>query len=440
MSVFSIFMATKVILFFILSFSFLTRLYDLGSISKYYFDEQYHVPAVKLILRGDVSAFEWWHDFSNADYPLTHDPHAINNSNFDWLHPPLAKYFQAFSMSIFGENAWGWRLPSAIFGVMVVGMVYLLAQKIFKDEKLSLLASFLVSMSGLLFVQSRIAMNDIFVTFWILGVVYFYWREKYFLTGVFLGLAVATKWSGLFIGIYLIFSELFYFIKNNLQKEMRQLPWRIFSLIFVPIFIYFLVYLPMFIMGKDLGYFFELHEKIFSYQFSRDANHAYQSRPWEWFFNLRSVWYWKGNLENKVANIYALENPVLALGGVVAILATLGKIFKQLLNKEKIKKTQETRLLDSQITRLLLIYSITFLPWMFSPRILFFYHYTPAIPFLSIIVAFWLRQLWQKKKILVISFLVLVGISFGVYYPHWTGLLVPKTFVEKVYFSLPNWK
>ena len=201
---------TKVILFFILLFSFLIRFYNLGSIPNYYFDEQYHVPAAKLILQNNASDFEWWHNSSDPDYPLSHDPHAINDSNFDWLHPPLAKYFQAFSMSVFGENPWGWRLPSAVFGVGVVGMAYLLAQLLFKDEKLSLMASFLASVSGLLLVQSRIAMNDIFVTFWILGAVYFYWqaklgvkaklhgRKNLFLSGVFFRIGNCHKMVGSF--------------------------------------------------------------------------------------------------------------------------------------------------------------------------------------------------------------------------------------------------
>ena len=45
----------------ILIFSWITRFYRLSQPASYVFDEQYHVPAVRLINDGDQRAFEWGH-------------------------------------------------------------------------------------------------------------------------------------------------------------------------------------------------------------------------------------------------------------------------------------------------------------------------------------------------------------------------------------------
>lgn len=416
----------KYIFLFIIFLAAFVRFWRLDLPSHYYFDEQYHVPAAKLILHGDTRAFEWWPP------ALESDPDAINDSHYDWLHPPLAKYFQAVSMKVFGENSLGWRLPSAIFGMSVIGMVYVLAKEMF-DNKVALTAMGLVSLSGVLLVQSRIAMNDIFVTFFILVVVYLFERyrktqaNKWLLwLGVSLGLAVATKWSGFFIVVssWFIVFRYVHSSQFRVHGKVRKIPLLIFALILLPITIYTLSYLPMFLQGKDFSYFIELQKHILQFQFHENSFHPYHSRPWEWFFNWRPVWYWKGNTEvGKMANIYLIENPVLALLGVVAVMWNLKEIFKK------------TNTLNHELRTLNTAFYAAWLPWIFSPRPLFYYHYTPAIPFLCILIAIWL----QKRRFQwLIWGLLLIG--FGLYLPHWLGLSVPQTFAHQVYFILPNWK
>jgi dolichyl-phosphate-mannose--protein O-mannosyl transferase len=46
---------------------------------------------------------------------------------------------------------------------------------------------------------------------------------------------------------------------------------------------------------------------------------------------------------------------------------------------------------------------------------------------------------WQKRKKLVIGYLVLVVLVFMFFYPHWTGIFVPKWF-DELYYWLPSWK
>jgi dolichyl-phosphate-mannose-protein mannosyltransferase len=501
----------NLLLILILAFTFFTRTWRLDNPDKYVFDEVYHAVTAKLIAQDDHRAYEWW---SPAPEPDT----AV-----DWLHPPLAKYTQAFFINYFGENSFGWRFSSVIFGVMVVGAVYVLSKTLFKDkpyqENVSLLAAFLTSLDGLILTQSRIAMNDIHVTFFILLTLIFYLRHRQnlqspplsankfktwilkwrylILSGLSAGLAVGTKWSGIFvlgfIGLWEGVSLIFNTFKN---QNKNKLLWKDFitknliifsSLIIVPIIVYILSYSHMFIQGKSLicnqqksvtnfcyfekidfknwhweGYishFQMLHRQIWHYQTNLEATHTYQSRPWQWFLNLKPVWFHVKYLSesNQIANIYAFGNPALFWIGDIAIIITLlallnGGIY-WLIHKFKSQPLKLKNNLYVSLVFLMGAYFITWLPWQLSPRIMFFYHYTPAVPLLSINLAFWLVKLTHNKTLSKIKYsklnlgqlitgliILMIIIAFLIWYPHWTALPVSKDFANQVYFYLSSWK
>lgn len=92
------------VLLFILAFAYLTRMYQLNIPERYMFDEVYHAVTSKLIAQNDPRAFEWWNPPPEPDTAV------------DWLHPPIAKYTQAFFILIFGDNSFGWRYSSVLFG------------------------------------------------------------------------------------------------------------------------------------------------------------------------------------------------------------------------------------------------------------------------------------------------------------------------------------
>ncbi len=430
----------------LLGISLLIRVVGLEYPSEPYFDEVYHLPAVRLIKNNDPRAYEWWH------------PPIYGQHHFDWLHPPLAKLIQAVSISLFGWQAWAWRLPSALAGTVLVGAVYWVAnlffQELFKQKgdfnfnahQASLLTALLTSIEGLVLVQSRIATNDIFVSlFMVVSAGLFFKSLKktqqqqkraqllyLLLTGLSLGLALATKWSGILLLIGMLLAQTGLTIK---RKKWRWLPFTFFSLFLVPVAIYGLSYAQMFLQGKDLSHFGQLQQQIFWYQTQRETGHAYASLPWQWFLNLRPVWYWHQEFKqtNLVSNIYALSNPILLLLSLPALLMTGGRLWQVLNQKNKGK-------ISFSLAFVLGVYCVSWVPWFFSPRAMFFYHYLPAIPFLMIIISYFL---WRLKKDSELSFwlmLFLISLSFLMFYPHWVGLPVSKTWVEAVYFSLETWK
>ncbi len=418
------------------------------------FDEVYHAVTAKLIAKDDPRAYEWW------------NPDPEPNTAVDWLHPPLAKYTQAFFILAFGENALGWRFSSAVFGVLTIWMTALLAYELFSKHSLSLLAAIIAALDGLLLVQSRIAMNDIHVTFFILLAFLFYLKHlKHFhlfakkkhsfrylaLTGISAGIAISSKWSGAFALGAIVFTEGVMFFASlirsraMLRRSAGQLSKKalaIFAaLALVPAAIYFLSYSQMFIQGKDLAHFRGLHYQTWYYQTHLEATHAYQSRPIQWFLNLRPVWFAVDfSTLGKRADIYAFGNPVLFWLGAFSIVgstAYLGVlIFKR--NLEKLLKSKF-------LVLLLLFYFVVWIFWQFSPRIMFFYHYTPAVPLMSINLAYWLLKIkeYSKSRIGRLTPAIAVSImavAFIIWYPHWTFLSVPTSFADNIYFALKSWR
>ena len=109
-----------------------------------------------------------------------------------------------------GGNAFGWRLPGVLLGALAAALLYLLARVLFARRSVALIAAVLVVAEGMLFANSRIGMNDVYVTsFIVLAALLFaplYLAPKRPWTalgiivavGLALGLALASKWVALY--------------------------------------------------------------------------------------------------------------------------------------------------------------------------------------------------------------------------------------------------
>jgi hypothetical protein len=110
-----------------------------------------------------------------------------------------------------GNHAFAWRLPGVLAGALVAGLVFLLVRVLFRRRELAVLAGILVLVDGMAFVQSRIAMNDVYVGLFIVAAYALFaplwtgrWRSPWAfwvvlpVVGLLLGLALASKWVGLY--------------------------------------------------------------------------------------------------------------------------------------------------------------------------------------------------------------------------------------------------
>src|SRR6266568_3103966 len=147
------------------------------------------------------------------------------------VQPEVGKLLIAVGEWLFGLNSFGWRFASAVFGSLAILLICRIARRMTRSTLLGCLAGLLMSLDGLEFVLSRTGILDIFLMFFVLaafGCVLIdrdvsraalaeraasvpaasvspgelrgtgprlgirRWRVA---AGIFLGLAVATKWD-----------------------------------------------------------------------------------------------------------------------------------------------------------------------------------------------------------------------------------------------------
>lgn len=398
----------KFLIVLILSFSFLTRFLWLGSPSKEYFDEVYHAFTARTMLRGDPKAWEWWNT----------PPEGFA---YEWTHPPLAKLGMVLGMKIFGENSFGWRSPGAFLGVASVFLVYLITKELFKDRIMALISSGIFALDGLSLVMSRIAMNDIYFLFFSLLSIYLFIKSSNFFSALALGLAFASKWSTLWTLPILV---IFHFVLK--KKFSLGYVW----FLILPPLVYLATYVPMFTSGHTFDQFIEVQRQMWWYHTNLRATHAYTSPWWSWPIMVRPVYLYTSNVVGGfVSRIYLIGNPFIFWLGLVSMTTSVYSVINARLNgldkKGEFKKS----------ALIIFSYLVVFIPWSFSPRIMFLYHYLPAIPFLAISMGYILRRYTK----LITPVFVLLFIIFLYFYPHWAGISIPL-WLDNSYYWFSSWR
>ena len=390
---------TSQILIIIILLSAFLRLFRLDYPNKYVFDEVYHAYTAKEYLKGNKEAWSPWGK----------SPPGVA---FEWLHPPIEKEIMTASMFILqSSDAWAYRLPGALLGILSVFLVYQLALLLLKNQTTALLSAFIFSIDGLVFVQSRIGMNDVYLVTFVLVSVIFFVQKRYILSALFMGISMATKWPGIFLALMYL-PILLYF------RRFKDLIY----FILIPPIVYLLSYTHYFLMGYNWNDFVELHKQIWWYQTNLKATHPYSSPWWSWPINLYPIWYFVDYQKNTMANIFASGNPAVFWLGTVAIILT---------GIEGIKRRSKNLLI------ILLGFLAFWLPWSLSPRIMFLYHFSPSVPFLSLALGYQLGIFLddKKKRKLVIVLLFLMIISFILLFPYLTGLPLPRDLIKIFFLS-----
>src|SRR5215472_867751 len=139
------------------------------------------------------------------------------------VQPEVGKLLIAVGEWMFGLNSFGWRFSSALFGSLAILLICRIGRRLTRSTLLGCVAGLLMALDGLEFVLSRTGILDIFLMFFVLaafGCVLIdrdvsraelaeraargeggdlgpkfgigKWRVA---AGIFLGLAVATKWN-----------------------------------------------------------------------------------------------------------------------------------------------------------------------------------------------------------------------------------------------------
>ncbi|MBT2501556.1 dolichyl-phosphate-mannose--protein mannosyltransferase [Curtobacterium sp. ISL-83] len=223
------------------------RLVNLGNPHSLVFDETYYVKDGWSIVHLGYEG-TWPPNPNDTSLPKTDDRFAsgqtdVFTSAAEFVaHPPLGKYLIGLGMLLFGPgDSFGWRITVAVLGIATVFLTAVIARSLFRSTLIGTLAGFLLAVDGQAIVMSRVTLLDGILTFfvvlgfgallldrrwsarrmdaWVLrraeqgrdtlwGPV-FWWRPWLLAMGLALGLASATKWSGMFfLAFFAVYSVL----------------------------------------------------------------------------------------------------------------------------------------------------------------------------------------------------------------------------------------
>jgi len=234
-------------------------------------------------------------------------PDAAKGFDPNHEHPPLAKLMIALSMWLIGNDEYGFRLPSVLFGTLSILVFYLLLKRVSGDKLLSLIATFLFSFDNLVFVHSRIATLDIFVLFFMILGFYWYFGKRMVLSGVAFGLSTLCKIGGLYgvlaIGIYHVGKALFA-KKEGLEQQSWMRRLEDLERLVIAYGISFVGLL--FVMDRLwVGYPNPIEHITFILNYTRALTAPFptgiQSYPWQWLLNQVQIPYLKVDV-NKIVD------------------------------------------------------------------------------------------------------------------------------------------
>lgn len=411
-------------------------------------------PLLFLIILG-VSSFTHFAFFGQPNQTVFDEVHFgkfvsgyLAGEYFFDIHPPLGKllfsgiaYLGGFSPefsfdnigTIFPNNHYlALRSMPMLAGTLLPLVIFAVALQLGFSPAASFLAGILTALDGALITQSRFILLDAFLLLFGFSALLFYLKflkqtglnhgqfQYLWLAGIFGALAGSIKWTGFsFLG-WIFFLEAW---RNRFWlKHFREIFSPLFSLMFIPLLIYFAIFAMHFqllpksgpgdafmspgfqktLLGnshqKDpniqpvglLKKFTELNYQMYSANQRLTATHPYGSRWYTWPLLVKPIYFWNKSEplpSGAVAErkIYLLGNPLIWWGSTVAILY-LG--LNLLVNKFKKKKG------DGPVYWILGAYFLNLLPFIGVHRVMFLYHY--FIPLLFAILG--LSYLADKSK------------------------------------------
>ena len=467
-----------------------TRFMNLGSPTDAgtpIFDEKHYAP----------QAWQLLHNFGVEDNP-----------GFGLVvHPPLGKQLIALGEAVFGYTGLGWRLTGAVFGVILVALVVRIVRRISRSTLVGAMAGLLVVADGVSFVSARTALLDVFMTVFVvaafgalmvdrdevrarlhvaflegriadtpwgprLGVRW--WR---FGAGVLLGLACATKWSGLyFVAGFGLMTLALDVAARRAYRVPR--PWLgvlrrdtgpaayVFGVI--PAGLYLLSYAPWFASetavsryeaGQEIGVrehwwqppdalrslwhytykAFHFHSELTN---AAGNHHPWESKPWTWPMSLRPVLYAIDNEGVPGCGAASCVKAVM-LVGTPTLWWVAVPVLGYALWRSVVRR-------DWRYAVVLVGYLAGWLPWFANiDRQMYFFYAVVMAPFLAMAIALILGDIAFKRGVgperrtlgilAVCCYLALAITNFAWLFPILTGIPIsPNTWNLQMW--LPSWR
>jgi dolichyl-phosphate-mannose--protein O-mannosyl transferase len=391
-------------------------------------------------------------------------------------HPPLGTIIMTIGIRLFGMTPFGWRFMSAVFGILMVPLMYAFGRALFGNRLAATAVTVLLAFDCMHFTLSRIGTIDNFAAFFILLMYYLFLRylqldrersvaglvsgdeaedgraavlgnvtiarlsfpRSYIylaLGGIVMGLAVTTKWTGVFAGLGLGAMFLFYIIKYRPPQIKRFITFCAVFFLAVPLFIYIMSYrhvqfIPELVSAESgwLATFFVNAAEILGYHTTRSTEHAYGSAFYEWPVIWQPLLYTSDPLDfTFLSSVNLMGNPAIWWAGIPCLLFCLYRAVARR---------------DKRAGFIVVAYLAQYLPWFFVGRLTFIYHYYPSVLFLILAVGYVLDMVarkWAWGRTAVYGYLAVAVAVFVIFYPVISG--TPATHLyESGLRWLPKWE
>ncbi|MFB7246097.1 phospholipid carrier-dependent glycosyltransferase [Streptomyces populi] len=480
----------------------LLRFWNLGSPKAVIFDETYYAKdAWALFHRG--YEVNWAKDAN--DLILQNNGHVRIPSDAAYVvHPPVGKYVIGLGEWMFGFNPFGWRFMTALLGTLSVLLLCRIGRRLFRSTFLGCLAGLLMAVDGLHFVMSRTSLLDGVLMFFVLaafgclvvdrdkararlaaalpadenGVVrpdahiaettWLGWRPWRWTAGLMLGLAIGTKWNGLYVlAAFCVMAVLWDAASRRVagarQPYLRWALWRdtiITFLATVPVALsVYLVSWTGWILSPDNGkggYFrnwavtdgrggnwtllpdwlrslWHYEHEVYKFHVGLSSPHTYQSNPWSWIVLGRPVsYFYESPLPGKdgcpasagdkcAREVLALGTPLLWWAACLAILYVLWRwVFRR----------------DWRAGAIACGVAAGYLPWfLYQERTIFFFYAVVFVPFLCLAVTMMIGAILgppgsgERRRVVGAAgagvLVLLILWNFIYFWPLYTGTAIP---------------
>ncbi|MFJ2901669.1 dolichyl-phosphate-mannose--protein mannosyltransferase [Streptomyces sp. NPDC087212] len=471
------------------------RFWRLGSPRALVFDETYYAKDAWSMLRYGYEGT--WPDRKISDPEILAHPQVVSLTDVGSFvaHPPLGKWVIALGEWAFGFGPFGWRFMTALLGTLSVLMLCRIGRRLFRSTFLGCLAGTLMTLDGLHLVMSRAALLDLVVMFFALaafgcllidrdrargrlaaalpvggdghagpdadsaertGTGVRPWRLA---AGVFLGLAAASKWNGLyFLALFTALTVLWDVGARRVAGAPR--PYRavlrrdlgrsVLSLVPVAVVTYLATWSGWFASGDGYGRhwadgrggtwswipaplrsLWHYEHAVYAFNIDLHSPHPYQSNPWSWLVQGRPVSFFYESPaagQQGCTSGRGCSQEILALGTPVLWWAGCGAL-GYLLFRWALRR-------DWRAGAVLCGVAAGYLPWFaYQDRTIFNFYAVAFVPYLCLAVAMAAGALLgrpgasrrrREAGVVGVGLLVLlVAWNFVYFFPLYTGTTIP---------------
>lgn len=390
------------------------------------------------------------------------------------LHPPLAKLvFGAMAWLLQLDPSFGWehngqpfpdpayawlRLPAHAVGVLLPLVLWGVAREIGLSARAAFAVGVLAALDNAFLVLSRVALTDVFFITAGFGALWAYMRHRrtggaggLLLAALLAGCAVSVKWTALsFVGVLLALEAQ----RLWAARAARPWPtlWRPALLVALPAAVYLASFALHFALvkpgsGADGGMvvrsqmpfaerFVELNKAMWKSSSGMKVKHPYASRWHDWPFMMRTVDMWAEYRGERLARLYLIGNPVVWWASGYAMLFLLVNFVPKLPSLLARAKPPPAGAAELFVVGAFLA---NLLPFTVIGRVMFLYHYLPALGFALLGLGLLLDRSERHARWLLPAVGVLAAAAFVYWAPLTYGTELTRAQFD-ARFWVDSWK